>query len=156
MKQIIFLVLSIMAITCFSQVQEYDVYFGYDLAGNRSSRYIVYPPGHPESKGGGDVEEIPVKEESPQTVNELTKEQVANIKVYPVPTQDMVNVVFSDEYEESIMKHVICYDINGRIISKKSFKSNRYTVDLTSSNAGEYFLKVEVGKKASTWTILKK
>ncbi len=60
-----------------------------------------------------------------------------SIDVFPNPTNDFINIIFSENFEENINLQV--HDITGKLlVSKKLFKEN--SVDFTSYPLGTYFI----------------
>ena len=73
-----------------------------------------------------------------------------NLKVYPNPTTNLVNV----QYHEEISK-VYIYNTLGQLVSKSEPKDVKTTVNLQNYKAGIYFVKVYANNKSSTVKFIK-
>lgn len=80
-----------------------------------------------------------------------------SLNVWPNPINDMVNVAFESESDESIILEI--YDILGKLqlVKKMDGKnaSNYTSVNVESLEKGIYLIKVKQGVKQSIWKIVK-
>ena len=68
----------------------------------------------------------------------LNDSELSIVQIYPNPTQSDLNISLS----ELIDSNSIIYDLNGRVISILSYKSNSYTIDISEFKSGMYFIKI--------------
>lgn len=80
-----------------------------------------------------------------------------SLNVWPNPINDMVNVAFESESDESIILEI--YDILGKLQLVKNMdgkNASKYTsVNVESLEKGIYLIKVKQGVKQSVWKIVK-
>lgn len=74
---------------------------------------------------------------------------ITNTKIYPNPTQNIVNI------EVDGLNEVEVYDINGRFLIKKQMPENKNSVDISSLSKGIYILKVSTENGIGNFKIIK-
>lgn len=78
----------------------------------------------------------------------------SDIKLYPNPTTDYVDIQFKNNLSETFQVSV--YDIQGRqVIPQSYYQNSKGTVNLSKLNAGIYFLKVINSNKTGIFKVIK-
>jgi photosystem II stability/assembly factor-like uncharacterized protein len=77
----------------------------------------------------------------------------AGIKVYPVPTNNLIHIEMSST--KQIIENVQVANSNGQILIQKIVKNSKTELDMTKLAAGTYFLRIEVDGKLYQSKILK-
>jgi len=77
------------------------------------------------------------------------------IKVYPNPTQDFVNINFNKMPDNAVYR---VFDLSGKLLEQKSISSNSSQVDMTRFAGGQYILKLSHKNQQAlqTFKIVKK
>lgn len=87
--------------------------------------------------------------------NDIEKD--INVEVYPVPTAEICNWKVSTDKPEKV--YLTLYDVSGKNIleqtSEDRSQNHSGVIDLSTINAGTYFLKIDVGNKNITRKIIK-
>lgn len=73
------------------------------------------------------------------------------IKIYPNPTDDVVNIK-----ADSTIRSIQVYDVQGRILISKILSEENASVDLSSYSSGIYYLKINSDNGAKTDKLIKK
>jgi hypothetical protein len=75
-----------------------------------------------------------------------SKDIEKQISIFPNPTDDMLNIKFSDNV---FLKSVSIIDVYGRLIDKKevNMKNNRYLYSMKEYISGCYFVRLEFSDK---------
>jgi len=73
------------------------------------------------------------------------------IKIYPNPTNDVVNIK-----ADSTIRSIQVYDVQGRILISKILSEENASVDLSSYSSGIYYLKINSDNGAKTEKLIKK
>lgn len=81
-------------------------------------------------------------------INDL---DIANLKVYPNPTKDIVNI----SYKESIDKVEVYSMLGQRVLESQSSDTN-VSLDLSQLSSGTYMLKIVVGESSQLVKVIKK
>lgn len=129
--------LIVVGIVAFGQNQ---VEFGYDTAGNRTSRQIVSL-----LKSATLSEKTAIAEE---TLGEKS------IKLYPNPTYGLLTMDISD-LEENEKVAIQVSDMKGRTLLKKVQTTSNFQIDLTAHPKGFYILSATIGSERKEWKIIK-
>ena len=81
---------------------------------------------------------------------QLTEKNVINLKCFPNPTRDFINVTLNEEASELYL-----FDTTGKLILYKREEAKEYQLDLASLPNAIYYLKVLVNEKELFGKILK-
>ena len=76
---------------------------------------------------------------SPANVSEVSNSNTLNIPVYPIPTNNILNVKLPYNYDNY---NVEVFDIYGKQIYTVSSKPGIEQIDLSNQSKGVYFLKI--------------
>jgi hypothetical protein len=93
---------------------------------------------------------------NPVSVSELSSDDI-KIKVYPNPTEDLINISLKNDNKETIILELS--DLNGKVLMQQKMKDdivdNQF--DLSSYPVGIYLLKISTisGKRSSNFKIQK-
>lgn len=69
-----------------------------------------------------------------------------DIRVYPNPTEDVVNLEFVDQQDQSFSYLLV--DATGKVLFKKENETaNRFQLDMRSYASGNYYLKLTTQKR---------
>ena len=91
-------------------------------------------------------------EETNLSTNNFTKQ--ANIRVYPNPTSEKINIDLSQLQENQVILRLV--DVNGKEIINKKSSLKMDVLDMQNCPVGTYLLLVEVSKnKVQTYRIIK-
>ena len=115
--------------------------FGYDLAGNRTSRTICLK----STEASIDSAAI-----SPPATDQVGDYQ---IKLWPNPTLGLVTIAITGESE--LTGYMVLSDLNGKIIIKQETLQPTNSFNLTPYPRGMYVLLIHAGQKESVWKIIK-
>lgn len=143
-KRILFIFLLSLAIEAVAQ--EKKVQFYHDHAGNRTFRQIiVIPPTKSDTLTIPDI----VKEEI--KFNKDFDSVLEQIKVYPNPTESIINVIIPSDYGNSV---VTLYNEQGKLVFREdNFRS--HSMDLSSNEVGIYYLAIYLKGNMFTYKIIK-
>ena len=122
------------------------VSYGYDAAGNRTSRTIVIPPPNPAPAP-------PIEEEPPVVYSEMLSD--IEIKIYPNPTDGLLKVEILNLPEDQTA-NIWLYNLSGRLITSFKGITDFTNIDISEQPTGTYLLKIEVGDYQTEWKIIKK
>lgn len=115
--------------------------FGYDNAGNRTSRAIIALKSASAQDGLTAIN--PVEE----------KIGFATTLIYPNPTKGLLHLEISAETAQEASCTV--HDINGKLISQNDSFQNQTDINLSSHPAGIYILRVIIGNDSKEWKVIK-
>jgi hypothetical protein len=121
-----------------------SVSYGYDAAGNRISRTIVF------SQLRNAV--LETQEETP-VYSEVLKE--LEIRIYPNPTDGLLKVEILN-MEEKQSATVSLYSLSGKLILSRDRISGSTELDISSHATGTYILRIFAGESRTEWKIIKK
>ena len=138
------------------------VAFGYDAAGNRTSRVIdLSPQNSSQSSSFEDIDSFyddnlpqtrsTVREETPRYEDKLGER---NVIIYPNPTRGMIRIEFQG-YGEMDNARLLLYNIQGNLLLQENNVESSATLDLSSYPAGMYILILIEGSARSEWRIIK-
>jgi hypothetical protein len=131
----------LLSIFCVSIAQD-KITYGYDTAGNRTSRTIDIPV---QFRAAGEKEEATVYSE---VLAEL------QIKIYPNPTTGWIRIEI-ENLPANETADIALYHLSGKLITAKRTAS--FTeMDITGQPAGTYLLKIVAGEEQTEWKIIKK
>ena len=119
------------------------VKFGYDAAGNRISRTIVFAPRSAPAQ----------EEEQPTVYTEMLSE--IKVKIYPNPTTGLLKVEISNLPEDQTA-HIWLYAMSGQLIHTFRDVSQSVSIDISREPAGVYVMKIVAGERQTEWKIIKK
>ena len=122
------------------------VSYGYDAAGNRTSRTIVFPLPPPPKPAP------PPQEVEPPVYSEVLSDIVLNI--YPNPTAGLLKVEIHN-LPEGQTANILLYNLSGGLISSHKEVSDFTTVDISSQPSGTYLMKIMAGEYQTEWKIIK-
>ena len=130
------------------------VTYGYDAAGNRTSRTIVMAAAPPKSALA------PVEEEEPVVYSEILSD--IELKIYPNPTDGLLKVEILN-LPENQTANIWLYNISGRLITSLRGITGFATIDISDQPQGTYLMKIVAGETTSggsqyqtEWKIIKK
>jgi hypothetical protein len=128
----------------FKSYSQDTIRYTYDNAGNRTGRDTIH------ISGGGMLKSATIQQVV--TDNTFTKQ---TIKIYPNPTQGLVEIEIPEDQENNNKIQLIVSDIRGRVVINKPHDANRITLDLSSQPNGLYILNIKKGSLISQWKIIK-
>ena len=137
------IILLLMSICPMLQSQD-KVTYGYDAAGNRISRTIIFSPRSAP---------IPVEEEQPAVYFERLSD--IQLKIYPNPTTGLLTVEISN-LPEGETATIRLYAMSGQLISTFNNISHTVNIDISSQPAGIYLMNIVAGEYRTEWKIIKK
>ncbi len=116
--------------------------FGYDPAGNRTSRTMIIQEN--KSAYNNDLD-------MPEDGLDWNK---LGLRLYPNPTQGELRFEF-ENYPEDAKVHYVLYDLNGKMLLNEEMLNTSTFLDLGNYPDGNYILKLIIGKDAKTYQIIK-
>ena len=131
---------------CFVLHSQNRVSYGYDSAGNRTSRTIILLRSAPASED--DEEEQPV-----EVYSELLSD--IELKIYPNPTDGWLKVEIY-HLPEGQTAHIWLYNLSGNLITSFKEVSDFENINLSGQPAGIYVMKIVAGEYQTEWRIIKK
>lgn len=88
------------------------------------------------------------------TLSVKDRAEQSNIRVYPNPTSEKINVDLSQLQASQVVLRLV--DINGKLMTSKTSSQSLEVLDLQNYPVGAYLLQVEVSKtKVQTFRIIK-
>ena len=121
------------------------VSYGYDAAGNRTSRTITM------SLKSAPAPESP--EEPPVVYSEMLSD--IELKIYPNPTDGLLKVEIHNLPEEQTAG-IRLYNLSGRLITSLRGVTGFATIDISEQPPGTYLMKIVAGEYQTEWKIIKK
>ena len=143
-KNILFIIFMNITSVLFSQN---TVSYGYDAAGNRTSRTIVIPP-----KQAPALE--PQEEKQPAAVYTEVLSGI-ELKIYPNPTDGVLNVEIHN-LPESQTADILLYNLSGKLIGSYKGIGESAIIDISAQVPGTYLMKIRAGDYETEWKIIKK
>jgi hypothetical protein len=120
--------------------QNTKVEFGYDTAGNRTSRQIVSI-----GKSAFISDTIAISEE---------KVGERSIKLFPNPTPGIITMAIS-QLEPAEKVRVFVTDMKGRVLIREEQNNPNLKIDLSAYPSGFYILSAIIGSERKEWKIIK-
>jgi hypothetical protein len=128
---------------CDANAQD-KVSYGYDAAGNRTSRSIVIAPS--------------LRDASEETEEEATvySEVVAEllIKIYPNPTKGRL-LIEIENLPADVSASIALYQLSGKLITIRQGVTSSTEIDITGQAPGVYLLRIVAGEAQTEWKIIK-
>ena len=126
-----------------------SVSYGYDSAGNRTSRTINYA----QSVQAPPPEETQQEEEEePKVYSEMLSD--IRLNIYPNPTTGWLKVEILNLPEEQTTD-IKVYNLSGQLIIAREKAGWQTEIDLSGQPAGTYLMKIVAGKYQTEWRIIK-
>ena len=122
------------------------VSYGYDAAGNRTSRTIIYPPPKPAPAA--------IEEEQPAAVYSEVFSGI-ELKIYPNPTDGLLKVEIHN-LPENQTADILLYNLSGNLISSHREVNDFVTLDISAQPPGTYLMRIIAGEYRTEWKIIKK
>ena len=150
--QLALILSAIFALTSIAQTKTYQ--YGYDDAGNRISRNVVYL----RTSGGTGTEmantptstDQALSNEEDGIVAELTG---AQISIFPNPTSSVVTVSYSEE--DVVTSEVRLIDLNGKILYHREQVSGNFELAFRNLAAGSYYIWLRWDDKVERFQVIK-
>jgi hypothetical protein len=120
------------------------VNYGYDNAGNRTSRRLSVSKSLLNERDSTSLE----REKITEQIEDKT------IIVYPNPVREEVNVEISG-YDENLDGSISLFDQVGRLLINQQQISQRNTFNLSRYSRGIYFMIIKIGTNKTKYTIIK-
>ena len=140
-------------------VSAQNIYFKYDASGNRERRWISQPIAPPQNNPSAnnntaiadDVNSLI----SSNTSTSLSKLTEGDIKVFPNPVQDKLNVQFKGSADAEGCSLQI-FDGAGKLFSREAELKNNNEINMQQAKTGTYFL-IIINKegKRMYWKLVK-
>jgi hypothetical protein len=134
------LILTVITFAGFAQ-DNFD--FGYDTAGNRTSRTISLKSATIQD-GLASSQLVPPIED---------KIGLATTRIYPNPTKGILYLEIATENNEQA--NLTVHDLNGKLIVQNEAILNNCDIDLSGSPSGIYILRVFIGAESKEWKVIK-
>lgn len=155
---IIITVLAMLVITSHAQQMPY-VHYGYDAAGNRTSRVIVIPgttgksinPALLDSTNKDTLQTAKLEQQLQPVKETLATGQTVNI--FPNPTSGALAVEINNLQSSIASLQIV--DVSGKQHYIKSKIAGREEINLSGVPAGVYFLRITLDGKMEEWKIIK-
>ncbi len=141
-KSLLFATALLVTVSCFSQTKVYR--YTYDNSGNRETRKYI-------QLKSAEIASTSSETQTLQEFEDLVSGQ--EIKIYPNPTQGMLNVEIPDLTETGA--RLVVFNSQGQLIKDIKVNSNLSDVNLSNHPSGMYILKIIIGQETSEWKILK-
>ncbi len=124
-----------------------SINYGYDAAGNRTSRSIAVLKSNEPNPADTLVDEHEAKRE------EILSD-VEQVKVYPNPASEQLHIVLPGTSEAAA--DFWLYNTQGVLVVQGKFEASDNTLSLQEHRAGVYLLLIKNNQKTEQWKILKK
>ncbi len=85
-------------------------------------------------------------------LNEPRKEELTIIKIFPNPSNNILNVDFPDFANEA---EILFYDVLGKLVFNMNTFSSKNSIDISVLSKGVYFLKISSNKNSKTFKFIK-
>jgi hypothetical protein len=131
-------------LTLYAQTQ--NLAFSYDEEGNRYAKNLV-------QLKSADTDS---NTEDHQTDTTIYREILGDLTVtlYPNPTNGFIYVKL-ENLDPTTESCLIILDSTGKVLDVRKSLQTVNLLDLTKFSSGLFFIKIEVGKTVSNWTIIK-
>lgn len=129
-----------------------QIYYGYDAAGNRTSKSITLSKtlkkmAKPETDEMFENEAFAIDFDEPQ-IDVVDKRE---IKIYPNPTKGVLRV----DIPEVDNGNIAIYDLKGTLICSVFNLTKSNNIDLSDVANGIYIMQITIGAETTTWQIVK-
>ena len=135
------LLVAVMMLLSSSQLLAQSIHYGYDQAGNRISREIIFP-----SKSPALAKKM--LSHYSETISGKT------LRIYPNPTRGLLKVELSGLGDDDSCD-VRLYNTSGQQLFSSANPSTA-TIDITSQPQGVYYLNIVINDEKTVWKIIKK
>ncbi|WP_379967283.1 T9SS type A sorting domain-containing protein [Epilithonimonas sp. UC225_85] len=130
-----------------------------ELDGDPVNGYVLMNPGFiasPSPSGAFVAQTLECGSLAPQKINIVSNDAPFNIKVYPNPTEQLVNISFGKQNDTSFIFEI--YDASGKILINKNIKKGIeiYNIDISDFVSGSYIYKIKSNSYIKTGIIIKK
>ena len=124
-------------------VSAQNIHFQYDASGNRVKRWISQPIAPPQNNPSANNNTV-ISDDvnsliSSNTSTSLSKLTEGDIKVFPNPVQDKLNVQFTGSADAEGCSLQI-YDGAGKLFSREAELKNNNEINMQQAKTGTYFL----------------
>ena len=124
-------------------VSAQNIHFQYDAPGNRVKRWISQPIAPPQNNPSANNNTV-ISDDvnsliSSNTSTSLSKLTEGDIKVFPNPVQDKLNVQFTGSADAEGCSLQI-YDGAGKLFSREAELKNNNEINMQQAKTGTYFL----------------
>ena len=140
-------------------VSAQNIHFQYDASGNRVKRWISQPIAPPQNNPSANNNTV-ISDDvnsliSSNTSTSLSKLTEGDIKVFPNPVQDKLNVQFKGSADAEGCSLQI-YDGAGKLFSREAELKNNNEINMQQAKTGTYFL-IIINKegKRMYWKLVK-
>jgi len=122
------------------------VSYGYDAAGNRTSRTIDMSTPLKSAPA-------PESQEEPTVYSEMLSD--IELKIYPNPTDGLLKVEIHNLPEDQTA-NIWLYNLSGKLITSRKGVTDFVNVDISGQPPGIYLMKIVAGEYQTEWKIIKK
>lgn len=169
---IIMLIININLVAQSTPSGHYVIKFGYDEAGNRKWRDVVFLEDRShqiidtttsqisDSIMANSIAENPFTNttnnegQTTGTNAHITSQNAPVITIYPNPTTGHL-LVKTTPFNSSAPGEITVFDMQSHLIIKEAFNKELTMVDLSKYSKGSYILKVRIGNMESEWKVVK-
>lgn len=150
-KFTLFIIYMIAYASLFSQTVDY-VEFGYDAAGNRTTREVIYL----KSSVVDDLQAINETgfQRAMDSVEFKGKLGNREISIFPNPTKGSLTVAIAGE-EETAPATLALFSMSGEMILRQDIRQPNTTLDLSGQPPGTYLLQITTAAGRETWKVVK-
>lgn len=140
-----------------AMLQAQEVIFGYDGAGNRTSRVIELPPESTPNGSTlktGEAQGIPQSPE--QTASTVITETIdaTTVNIYPNPTGGKFTVEVTTT-DGTSYERLQLLSLSGETVLDIENPPLHFNADLTNHPTGAYILSIAINGKTRTWKVIK-
>lgn len=143
MTKFIIIFIAAVGFSCSINAQTQTIKYGYDLAGNRTSRTILI------SKSAEEAEE---NQEQIKPVDDNLGE--IKVLIFPNPTKGELKVELLNLNDETPV-FMALYDIQGVTLFNIESAGITNLIDISGYPAGNYYLVIKANNLQTNWTIVK-
>jgi len=116
--------------------------------------HSIYPPKIEVSSNNQDITNVEIFI-SPSSVTSIEKKDELQFKIYPNPTDKILNVNFASQSQGNLEfniynivgQNVMSEGVNNSEFIENSSQQNTYKLDVSSLKTGVYFLQIKIGNK---------
>jgi len=153
MTRYIFIFFASIIISKTINAQNQTISYGYDFAGNRTSRSITIPPARPVAENNSVLKSSEEKEGNSDKIFKDSLGKV-EIKIYPNPTKGWLRVELLN-LAEGANANLTIFDIQGKKLIDIAVVNQSNQLDLSNLPAGSYYLVIKSNDLQTNWTIIK-